>query len=180
MFPINALATPLASGVIVSISRVVDPQLLGLLASSHAAAAKIAKTTPCSACRAGLNPFAAAQLYNVTFARDLPDSVKGLTFFNADNISNTGAIVADCSFSGSGSNLGRFKSSGGSLLRNTWHRGPTSQNLEIEPLQNWMEGMLGIHDVTIADNVFYGTATSPVHIFGAADIHQSNNTFIGI
>ena len=155
-----------------------DPTLLPLLASAHAAADKMAKDTPCSACKAGLNSFAAAQLYNVTFAEPLPTVVAALDFFNADNISNTGAVIQDSSFTGSCSNLGRFKSSGGAIRRNTWHRGPTSQNLEIEPLQNWLEGMAGIHDVTISGNVFYGTAVSPVHVFGAVRIEQANNTYI--
>jgi hypothetical protein len=55
----------------------------------------------------------------------------------------------DSSFTGSGSNLGRFKSSGGKIVGNTFYRGPTAHNLEIEPLQNWDEGMLGLHDVLI-------------------------------
>ena len=41
-----------------------------------------------------------------------------------------------------------------------------------------MEGMLGIHDVLIANNTFYGMRGSPVHVFGAADVRQINNTYI--
>lgn len=137
-----------------------------------------AKKTPCSACRAGFNSYAAAQLYNLSFSDELPESVTSLLLLNADNISNTNAIVQDCTFKGSNSNLGRFKSSGGKLLRNKWLRGPTAQNLEVEPLQNWMEGMLGIHDILIADNTFTGTRTSPVHTFGAASVVQRNNTLV--
>ena len=88
------------------------------------------------------------------------------------------ARIEDCIFSGSISNLGRFKSAHGRLLHNTWQRGPTGKNLEVEPLQNWLEGMLGIHDVLIANNTFYGMRGSPVHVFGAADVRQINNTYI--
>ena len=127
---------------------------------------------------AGLNTFASAQLYNITFTQALPPTVTALTFFNADNISNTASVIEDCSFAGSVSNLGRFKSAHGRLLRNAWLRGPTGKNLEVSPLQNWLEGMLGIHDVLIADNTFYGMEVSPVHTFGAAGVRQVNNTFI--
>lgn len=165
-------------GKIASIMRVTGNTATTLLSTAHTAAAKVAKQTPCSACRAGFNPYAAAQLYNITFALPLPATVQALSLFNADNISNTGAVVEGCSFTGSSSNLGRFKSSGGKLLGNVWHRGPTVQNLEIEPLQNWMEGMLGIHNILMQDNTFYGTGTSPVHTFGATGVQQINNTFI--
>ena len=178
-FPLNTFGYPaLASGVVAEVARVTDPALLPLLGSTHAAASRRAVATPCSACRAGLNSFAAAQLYNLTFAAALPPAATTLTLLNADNISNTGAVVDGCSFGGSNSNLGRFKSSGGRLTGNRWLRGPTHQNLEIEPLQNWMEGMLGIHDIRIAGNTFYGTAASPVHLFGAAMVTQQNNTFV--
>ena len=183
-FVINELAVAvgdelnLTSNTIAGIERVTDPALLPLLASAHAEASKMAKDTPCSACAAGLKPFAAAQLYSITFVAALPAAVAALDFFNADNISNTGAVIQDCSFAGSNSNLGRFKAAGGAIRRNTWHRGPTHQNLEIEPLQNWLEGMLGIHDVAISSNVFYGTEASPVHTFGAVRIDQANNTYI--
>ena len=49
---------------------------------------------------------------------------------------------------------------------------------EVEPLQNWMEGMLGISGVTVEDNVFYGTEVSPLHLFGATQVHEANNSFI--
>ena len=74
--------------------------------------------------------------------------------------------------------LGRFKSAHGRILHNTWERGPTGKNLEVEPLQNWLEGMLGIHDVLIANNTFYGMSKSPVHVFGAVDVRQVNNKYI--
>eukprot|EP00040_Diaphanoeca_grandis_P030851 m.183238 g.183238 ORF g.183238 m.183238 type:complete len:525 (-) comp32155_c0_seq1:84-1658(-) len=178
-FPLNTFTYPAtATAVVANIERVTDPSLLPLLKSSHDAAAKEAIATPCSACRQGLNNYATAQLYNITFTKSLPPAVTALLLLNADNISNTFATIEDCNFTGSGSNLGRFKSSGGKIVRNSFFRGPTNQNLEIEPLQNWLEGMLGMHDFLIADNVFYGTSTSPVHIFGATNVRQINNTYI--
>lgn len=177
-YNINELAKPTDTAVIASITKITNPTLLALLPAARAAAAKKAEKTPCSACSAGFHPYFSAQLYNITFIDPLSPQVKPLTLLNADNISNVGASVVDSEFTGSNSNLGRFKSSGGKLLRNTFHRGPTHQNLEIECLQNWDEGMLGIHDVEISGNTFYGTNASPVHIFGAVGVVQSNNTFI--
>ena len=78
---------------------------------------------------------------------------------------------------GSNSNLGRWKSSGGTITRSVFSETENS-NLEISPLQNWLEGPLGIHNVTIASNTFIGMASSPVHTFGAVDIHVENNTFV--
>ena len=50
--------------------------------------------------------------------------------------------------------------------------------MQVEPLQNWMEGMLGIHDVAVYDNTFHGSKTDPVHTFGATSVRQANNTFL--
>jgi hypothetical protein len=130
-YHINKLAR-IISVRIAAIEEVYDMHLLN---ATHAAAAHRANATPCSACKAGLNSFASAQLWKISFADTLPAEVTALTFLNADNISNTGAVVEDSEFSGSISNLGRFKSSGGVLRRNTWYRGPTAtptnNNLEV-------------------------------------------------
>ena len=131
-YPINRLVRIISAPIVEIEEACSDMQLLD---ATHAAAAQLANATPCSACKAGLNSFASAQLWKITFADMLPPEVTALTFLNADNISNTGAIVEDSEFSGSISNLGRFKSSGGVLRRNTWHRGPTAtptnNNLEV-------------------------------------------------
>ena len=177
-FPINTFTWPaLASGVVASIAAVHDPALQHVLTDTYSAASRIALKTPCSACRAGLNPHASAQLWNITLSETLPSAIAALTFLNADAISNTGAVVEDCDFSGSNSNLGRWKSSGGTITNSRFSQ-TVNANLEISPLQNWLEGPLGIHNVTVSDNTFVGMATSPVHTFGAVGIHQFNNTFV--
>ena len=55
---------------------------------------------------------------------------------------------------------------------------PLALLLQIEPLQNWLEGSFGIHNVTVDSCIFNGTRSSPVHTFGATDVFQTNNTFI--
>ena len=183
-FPLNTFTyPPLASARLASIARVGGGAGGGgaaaaLLADAYSRASALAKATPCSACHAGLNAFAQAQLYNVSFDAALL-GVAPLSLASADGVSAAGAVVTGCSFSDSASNLGRFKSSGGVIEGNTWAR-TVSQNLEIEPLQNWLEGPMGIHNVSVADNVFYGSSggRSPVHTFGAADVRQTNNSFL--
>ena len=133
-------------------------------------------TTPCSACRAGLNAFSGAQLWNVTFATPLA-GVPPLSLSNADGISSAGAVVTDCAFSDSTTNLGRFKSAGARIERTTWAR-TGRQNLEVMPLQNWLEGPCGIHNVTIDSCVFHGATSSPVHVFGAVDVVETNNSYV--
>lgn len=173
-FPLNTFSyPPLATATVTSIARVDGAD--ALLADAYAAASRRANATPCSACRAGLNKFATAQLWNVSFSAPLL-GVPPLSFTTADAISAGGAVVEGCTFSDSVSNLGRFKSSGGVIAGTTWAR-TGSQNLEIEPLQNWLEGPFGIHNVTIRDCVFHGTAASPVHTFGAVDVREVNSTY---
>jgi hypothetical protein len=105
-------------------------------------------------------------------------SATALSLFNLDAVSAAGATFDNCTFSSSGSNLGRFKSSGGRVSR-TLFRNTASQNLKISPLQNWLEGPLGLHNVTIEDCVFEGTTVSPVHVFGAVDVREVNDSYIG-
>ena len=179
-FPLNTFTyPPLASARLASIARVgsAGGAAAALLADAYSRASALAKATPCSACRAGLNAFAQAQLYNVSFVGALA-GVAPLSLASADGVSAAGAVVTGCHFSDSASNLGRFKSSGGVIEGNTWAR-TVSQNLEIEPLQNWLEGPMGVHNVSVADNVFFGSrGESPVHTFGAADVRQTNNSFL--
>ncbi len=177
-FPINTFSwPPTATGIVSSIELVDDPTATQTLASARSAAATKAKQTPCQACSAGFHSYSTAQLYHVTFNAPLDSSVLPLTLANADNISNTGALIEDCTFIGSTCNMARFKSSGGTIRGSTWGRGPTMHNFEIAPLQNWDEGMLGLHDIVIANNTFFGMSSSPVHAFGAVDVTQVNNTF---
>ena len=176
-YPVNTLLFPgLGTVTIASISLVTDPTLQHLLGDAYEATSAKAEDTPCSACHAGLNACTSAQLYNITFTSPLPAQLSPTAFVNCDGISNVGAVITGCSFAGSASNLGRFKSSHGVISNNVF-RNTLSQNLEISPLQNWLEGMLGIHDVLIANNVFHGTASSPVHTFGSVDVRAINNTY---
>jgi hypothetical protein len=175
-FPLNTFSfPPLATQSLASIVRVEGTPAAALLASAYAAASKLAKATPCSACEAGLNQFSAAQLWNVSFSTPLA-GVPPLSLSTADAISAGGALVEGCTFSDSISNLGRFKSSGGVIAGTTWAR-TESENLEIEPLQNWLEGPFGVHNVTIRDCIFHGTRSSPVHTFGSVDVREVNNTY---
>jgi hypothetical protein len=178
-FPLNTFSYPaLATARIASIERVEGAAADALLASAYANASALAHATPCSACEAGLNKYALAQLWNVTFEDASPlVTVPSLSFATADAISAAGAVVADCTFANSISNLGRWKSSNSRIERTSWAR-TSDENLEIEPLQNWLEGPFGIHNVTIDSCVFGGTSTSPVHTFGAVDVVQTNNSYI--
>jgi hypothetical protein len=176
-YPMNTFSyPPLSSNTIASIVQVNGAAADSLLASAYKAASAAAVATPCSACRAGLNPFTNAQLWNITFTVPLV-SVPPLSFATADAISAAGALITDCVFANSGSNLGRWKSSNGRIQRTVWQR-TLSQNLEIEPLQNWLEGPFGIHNVTIDSCIFHGTDVSPVHTFGATNVILINNSFL--
>ena len=175
VFPLNTFTyPPLSSGLVASIAEV--PNATAALAAAYAAASAAAIATPCSACHAGLNPYATAQLYNVTFAAPVSAPAPP-ALVSVDSIAAAGAVILGCNFSGSGSNLGRFKSSGGLITSSVWSD-TLSQNLEIEALQNWLEGALGVHNVTISDNIFHGTTASPIHTFGSADIIMANNSFL--
>jgi len=175
-FPMNTFSyPPLATRTISSVSRIEDASASTILVAAYANASAVAKSTPCSACNAGLNKYTSAQLWNVSFSVPL-ESMPPLSIANVDSVSAFGAVITNCSFSDSISNLGRFKSSGGRIERTTWER-TMNQNLEIEPLQNWLEGPLGIHNVTVSDCFFHGTRSSPIHIFGAINVSESNNTY---
>ena len=175
VFPLNTFTyPPLASGTVAAIAEV--PNAAAALAAAYAAASAAAVATPCSACHAGLNPYATSQLYNVTFAAPISAPAPP-ALVSVDSIAAAGAAILNCSFSGSGSNLGRFKSSGGIISGSVW-ADTLSQNLEIEALQNWLEGGLGVHNVTVRDNIFHGTTASPIHTFGSADVITANNSFL--
>ena len=178
-FPLNTFTfPPLATGAIAHIAAAALPGAASaaLLADAYSRASALARATPCSACAAGLNHYAAAQLYNVSFAAPL--AVPPLSLVSADGIASAGAVVTGCSFSDGVSNLGRFKSSGGVIEGSTWAR-TVSANLEVEPLQNWLEGPMGVHNVSVAGNAFHGCGgVSPVHTFGSVDVRQTNNSFV--
>ena len=129
-FPLNTFSyPPLTSRTIASIVRVDGAEAAALLASAYANASALAHDTPCSACNAGLNKFAVAQLWNVTFSSPLV-GVPPFSFSTADSISAAGAVVTDCTFRGSISNLGRWKSSNSRIERTSWAL-TLSQNLEV-------------------------------------------------
>lgn len=179
-YPMNTFSyPPLSTRTIASIVQVLGAAADSLLASAYKNASAAAVATPCSACHAGLNPYTNAQLWNITFTAPLASLavVPPLSFATADSISAAGALITDCVFANSGSNLGRWKSSNGRIQRTVWRR-TISQNLEIEPLQNWLEGSFGIHNVTIDSCVFHGTDNSPVHTFGATDVILINNSYL--
>ena len=204
-YPLNTFSfPPLATGAVAGLARVDGAAADALLADAYARASAAAVATPCSACKKGLNKYANAQLWNVTFAVPLA-GVPPLSFSTADAIAAGGAVVTDCVFQNSISNLGRWKSSNSRIERTSWAR-TSNQNLEIEPLQNWLwvlplarrrsprrakapnptpppkssrrEGPFGVHNVSIDSCVFEGTDNSPVHTFGATDVRQTNNTFV--
>ena len=177
-FPLNTFYFPaLATARIASIVRVQGAAADALLAAAYANASAMAVKTPCSACNAGLNKFSLAQLWNISFEDASPlFAVPPLSFSTADSISAAGAVVADCDFANSISNLGRWKSSNSRIERTSWAR-TTSQNLEVEPLQNWLEGPFGVHNVTIDSCVFSGTKSSPVHTFGSVGVVETNSTY---
>jgi hypothetical protein len=176
-YPLNTFSwPPLATATVARLARVDGAAADALLADAYARASAAAVATPCSACNAGLKNFSSAQLWNVTPAAPLA-GVPPLSFATADGISAAGARLADCTFSDSITNLGRWKSSNSRIERTTWAR-TGKQNLEIEPLQHWLEGPFGPHNVTIDSCVFEGTRVSPVHTFGAVDVVQTNNSFV--
>jgi len=136
-YPLNTFSfPPLATGTVAGLARVDGAAADALLADAYARASAAAVATPCSACEKGLNKYSSAQLWNVTLRAPL-GGVPPLSFATADGISAAGAVVADCVFANSISNLGRWKSSGSRIERSTWAR-TVNQNLEIEPLQNWL------------------------------------------
>jgi hypothetical protein len=142
-FPLNTFSyPPLATARVAGIARVDGDFAAALLAAAYANASALALKTPCSACEAGLNKFASAQLWNVTLDAPLGGLVPPLSFATADAISAAGATLSGCAFRNSISNLGRWKSSRSRIERTTW-ASTLSQNLEIEPLQNWLEGPFG-------------------------------------
>ena len=177
-FPLNTFTyPPLARATIASIARVAPgPATDALLAAAYANASAAAAKTPCSACNAGLNKYAEAQLYRLVLSSPLPAGARAGALVSSAAGAARGAVVEDCFFSGSASNLGRWKSQDSVIQRNVW-RNTVRQNLEVMPLQNWLEGPMGVHNVSIRDNVFHGTAESPVHVFGCVDVREVNNTF---
>lgn len=59
-------------------------------------------------------------------------------------------------------NLGRFKSSAGQIINNTFTH--ASPNLEISPLLQFFEGPLPVvRDVIVAGNTFKGEGSDPIH-----------------
>jgi len=66
-YPLNTFSfPPLGAGVVVSVGAVGGAAADALLASAWANASAAAVNTPCSACHAGLNAYANAQLYCTT------------------------------------------------------------------------------------------------------------------
>ena len=107
-------------------------------------------------------PFHSSEIWRVTFNRTVPAAVVATDLAQIDTISNGGARIANTHFVHTTCNLGRFKSSGGSI-ENCTFTGARIRNLEITWLPQWFEGPIDLHDITVASNVITDEGPSPLH-----------------
>ena len=100
-------------------------------------------------------PFDASDIWRVKFTSSLPVVVERSTLVNIDSFATPGTVIKNNHFEHSKYNLGRFKSSAGQIVNNTFSH--ASANLEISPLLQFFEGPLPVvHDVVVSGNTFIG------------------------
>ena len=114
--------------------------------------------------------------YRVDFSASLPAGVDVGSLASFDELSGGGAVIEDSSFASSFANIGRWKSSASSIARNSFARVCSAQ-LQVGPLQNYLEGMAGIRNVSIVNNTFV-TGTNPIVTWQASDVRATGNRVI--
>ena len=183
LFAVNALddnSTLVRDLPLVEITRVPDTNASRtIVTEAHNYVQAQGKACPLSACGAGLKSFAEAQVYHIVVpASRLPSELPPALWLTVDQFSASHALIQDNTFSGTSCNFGRFKSSHGRIQGNRFSSACTL-NLEVGPLQAFMEGMAGITNVTIENNAFAGTGgKSPIHVWQAENVRLLNNSFL--
>lgn len=105
----------------------------------------------------------ASDIWRVTFAAPVPATVVAGALVNLDSFSTPGTVIRNNNFSDSRYNIGRFKSSGGAIVNNTFS-GAGTKNLEITPLLQYFEGPLPlVRDVVVSGNTIVGEGDAPIH-----------------
>eukprot|EP00054_Salpingoeca_dolichothecata_P011991 m.66476 g.66476 ORF g.66476 m.66476 type:complete len:536 (-) comp19725_c0_seq2:26-1633(-) len=183
LFAVNELQSPLLHSLeIVSLERLVGNETDAVVQKTHDYLNSLAKSCPLSACGAGVKNLAAAQIYNVTFKTPLPppstSALPPFMFFNLDSHSALSARIRNNVFSYSAANFGRMKSTYGTIANNTFRHANT-WNMEVGPLQDYLEGMANIHNISITNNTFSPSqgGASPIHIFAAEGVQESGNRY---
>ena len=100
--------------------------------------------------------FDASDVWRVRFRSTaaLPPSAVASSLVNIDSFSTPGTVVRNNTFVNTRYNIGRFKSSGGAIVNNSFSQAGV-QNLEISPLLQYFEGPIPfVRDVEISGNVF--------------------------
>jgi len=177
-YALNALKSTnaLARGIVKSIKVVDDTSLQYLIKQTYDKANAVANSCPLDACGSGLMSWSSARLYNVTFSSALPATIVQATFASSDTWANSGAIIRNNTFTATSCNLGRMKSIAGTIRDNNFSFA-CSQNLEVGPLQRYIEGPLGITGVSIVHNTIVASGSSPIHTF-ESDVLIANNTIV--
>lgn len=107
-------------------------------------------------------------IWRVRFARAVPSRVGPGTLVNLDSFATPGTVVRNNVFANSRYHMGRFKSTGGSIVNNTFMP-PYMAQLEVAPLLSFFEGNLPVaRDVLVADNVVGYAGAEPADPFYCA------------
>ena len=104
--------------------------------------------------------FGSSELWRVNFSAALPSEIwsrsapERVTMINIDNISCANSQIRSSNFTDTGSQLGRFKSPGGSIVDNRFDQGNGAYNLEFSALPQWLEGPIKLDGITVSGNIF--------------------------
>ena len=104
--------------------------------------------------------FGSSELWRVNFSAALPPEMwtrsvpDRVTIINIDDISCANSQIRSSNFTDTGSQLGRFKSPGGSIVDNHFDPGSGAYNLEFSALPQWLEGPIKLKGITVSGNVF--------------------------
>ena len=117
-------------------------------------------------------PFDHTELWRVNFTTPgLPDAVwrrpaaagdRQPTLITVDEINTGGTKLLRNNWTATASQLGRFKSPGGSIVGNTFV-GPASRNLEFSALPQWFEGPIRLDGIVVHGNTFMAMGTDLLH-----------------
>jgi len=172
-YNLNALSSSdlLATATVQSIALADNSSLIS---QTYSAANSVAQGCPLNACSGGMHPWSSATLYSVSFTTPLPSSIKQTTLVSSDTYSGMGSIIRNNNFNGTSCSLGRTKSPNGGMITNNTLSFACAQNLEVGPLQYWIEGPLGITGTSVTSNTLVSSGSSPIHTYASQVTIQDN------
>lgn len=167
---------PLGQVTVAGVAPVTDP---AVLAAAQALPAAMNSPPTCQAppCVRDFSP--TAVVWNITLAAPPPGGLPLYTLAQALAREGAGARIVNNHFHDGFDHFASLNAPNSVMAGNLFERPFYIPSITVGPLFFWMEGALGLRNVTIANNslVRGGSAQTAIYVEGTSDVHIYNNSF---